>query len=105
MAQTTAQIKRGDSFGLTLQVAIAGTVQDLTNWTILSQVRQADGKLVETLVANIVDGPQGKFNVASLGTGQWPVGLLDWDIQYTTDAGQIISTDTIQINVVKDVSR
>lgn len=105
MAQPTAQIKRGDSFWLTLQVAIAGAIQDLSNWTILSQVRQPDGKLVETLAANIVDGPNGKFSVASLGTGQWPVGLLDWDIQYTTDAGQIISTDTIQLNVIKDVSR
>ena len=37
-------------------------------------------------------------------TANWPVGVLQCDIQYTTDAGVVISTETFNITTIQDVT-
>lgn len=102
--------KRGDSFRPSLAVTTeAGAVQDITGWEIISQVRDRNGKLVATLdVSSRVDA-SGTFVLAPAdedsAEANWPVGDLEWDVEYTDAAGLVRSTETITIRCLKDISR
>lgn len=106
----TIPFKRGDSFRPSLAVTTEdGTPQDITGWTIRSQVRDRKGVLVATLTAaNRVDAA-GTFTLApadaqSAESG-WPEGEIEWDIEYTDAAGIVRSTETIIIRCERDVTR
>ena len=88
-------IKRGDTF------AVQGTVSGLganglTNWTIKSQVRMGRS-LVCNLVVTIINAITGIYQLTYTNTAAWPTTILQADIKYTTDTGQVISTETFEI--------
>lgn len=94
--------KRGDSLTLTCTTDI-----DITGWTIQSQVRTESGRLVDTLSVNITQTtPTGLFKLTpNTDTSLWPLGDLYCDIQYTTSANVVVSTDTFIIELVRDETR
>lgn len=95
--------KRGDSFEIQGVVSINGVVQDITNWIIASEIRKGND-LVARLTVTKVEPTQGTFRLSDADTTSWPISMLDCDIQYTQPNGQIVSTDTFQISVKKDVT-
>lgn len=95
--------KRGDSFEVQGVVAFNGVVQDITDWVIASEIRKGND-LVARLNVRKLDPTQGTFVLSEADTTAWPVSMLDCDIQYTQPNGQIVSTDTFQISVKKDVT-
>lgn len=100
----TLPFKRGDSFILDGAVSENSAAIDITGWSIKAQVRYAD-QLVEELACTVVSAAAGTYRVASAGTQTWPVGTLQADVQYTTDSGQIVSTETFLITCSADVTR
>jgi hypothetical protein len=85
--------KRGDTFTLSATASVP-----IVGWSLDSQVRQ-HGKLVDTLVIAVTDAATGAYTLTSSGsTAAWPLGELEFDVRYTTDLGQIISTEVVSIN-------
>lgn len=94
------KFKRGNSFILACQYK-GGPI---TGWTIKSQLRK-NGELVAELTVTIVNDATGDFKLEYSGdTLIWPASSLSCDIRYTTDTGQVISTETFLIEVVKEIT-
>ena len=88
-------IKRGDTF------AVQGTVSGLgagglTDWTIKAQVKMGRS-LICTLGVTIIDVVNGIYQLTYTNTASWPTTILQSDIKYTTNTGQVISTETFEI--------
>lgn len=93
--------KRGDTFKLTCTTDVT-----LTGYTIASQVRDPSFKLIGALTVTITQTtPTGAYTLTyPTGTAEWPIGVLDCDIQYTDGTGFVVSTETFKINVLRDVT-
>jgi hypothetical protein len=102
----TLDFKRGDTFLLTGEGTVADVAEDMTGWTVASQVRNGS-TLLHNLTLTWVDRPNGKYQLSCppVNTATWPAKLLVCDIQYTTDTGQVISTETFGINCIADVTQ
>lgn len=101
-------LKRGDTFLPAIAVTDgAGAPLSLAGWLIKSQIRDATQRLVADLdVINRVDA-SGTYTLRPAATtpeAGWPVGDHLWDIQYTNPAGVVMSTDTILVSVLQDVT-
>lgn len=98
----TIRFKRGDTFSPTCT-----TDQPITGYTIASQIRTKTNKLISTLVPAIAQStPIGVFTLTHSGSTQtWPVETLYWDIQYTNGSGKIVSTDTVELEIEKDITQ
>ena len=99
-------LKRGDTFIIQVQVKQDSTPIDITGWTVKSQLKKGS-TLIETLTFTAVDLINGiyKLSATAAKTELWPISVLDCDIQYTTGTPQVISTDTFQVNVIKDITQ
>lgn len=100
--------KQGDTFevGATYADSETGAPINLTAYTIVSQVRDTAGALIENLQVIFADQntKPGEFRLRSTSTGAWPARELLWDIEYRFD-DTVISTETLRIAVQGDVSR
>jgi hypothetical protein len=103
------RVKRGDSFSLACSVNVGGVATDITGWQITSQVRtQGDSRLICNLVAVDRNDVAGVFRLvpaAGYSTKNWPVGVLDWDIQYVDQNDFTVSTETVPIQCFADVTK
>ena len=99
MATSNITIKRGDTLFLQCSVASNSLPQSLQNWQIKSTVKYGPRQVSNLTVTKTSDS----FTLQG-STTNWPVGVLQCDIQYTTDAGVVISTETFNITVVQDVT-
>lgn len=105
MLTTENEFKRGDTFRLTGQVSErpGGVLPiDITDWTIRSQMRTADGDLLGDMVVTVTDAAAGRFNLRCDDTTAWPPGLARMDIEYTDGGGVILSTDTLNFQIIPD---
>ena len=100
--------KRGDSFAPTITVTDSetGLVPDggISGWGIESHVRTPGGALVADMVLASRDDAAGLIELDAGDTNDWPIGRLEWDIQYTVGS-YTFSTPTQLILVVRDVTR
>ncbi len=103
------QFTRGDTFEFygPVTLTVNGTpTTDLTGYTALSQVRTASGKLVDNLDVTFDSVSPAVIRLAAPGpTTSWPVGAAAIDIQFTSPAGRIISTESAAIEILRDVTR
>ncbi len=97
MATSLGTIKRGDSFNYYATWAGA-TLAELS-----SQVRTANGRLLAEVTIEETTKPD-MFRLFVTDTSKWPFGLVYTDIQRRFD-GNIVSSETMEIEVQKDVSR
>lgn len=101
MSNQKILFKRGDTFSL--QATANG--EDITTWTIQSQIRDNAGTLISELTVTKIDSPSGEYTLTHTGsTAAWPLKMLYCDIQYTV-GGVISSTETFRIEVVEDITR
>lgn len=96
--------KRGDTFLLEGTVTQNSTPQDITGWTIRSQVRNGP-VLIAALTVNYLDRALGKYQLRFDNTSNWPVRSLQCDIEYTTSSGQVVSSETFDIEVAADITQ
>jgi hypothetical protein len=116
----TVTFKRGDHFAINIETP----TQDLTGWTVRSQVRRGSALVHELTVDDWTPNPGGSsFVLVALtpsvplpgggmstpgilgATDHWPVGELLCDIEYTGPTGVIVSTETFTIECVADITR
>ena len=102
--------KKGDTWSLAAQADVrdlaTGTKADLTGWTIASQLRAADtGALITDFACTLVDPVAQTFTHIAASTATWPEGLAVLDVQFTSAAGQVVSTDTQTIRIAPDVTQ
>ncbi|CAK0768843.1 putative Bacteriophage protein [Gammaproteobacteria bacterium] len=97
--------KRGDT------MVIMGTYKDsngvpisLVGYQIKSQIRDADGALLETLTCSIIDPLVGRYQAIATHdqTSLWTMGTYRFDIQFTAPDGTVSSSKTIKLKVIED---
>lgn len=98
--------KKGDTFEVTCTYENdAGAPVSLDGITITSQLRTPAGALVADCTATVTSVPNGTFTLLVADTSSWPVAKLEFDVQYALTGGRIISSETVNVHVVKDVTR
>jgi hypothetical protein len=105
----TIDHKRGDTFDRILLIPEATFVDGyFLLWTVASQIRTVRGKLVDVLTTSWAD-PAADTRFLRLlheSTALWPLGTLELDVQFTRTAdGFVQSTETLLVNVLRDVTR
>lgn len=95
-------IKRGDSFQIALVVKVDDVPQDLTDWQVRASIG-TPSRVIAELAVEFTDRAAGEFTL-SAETGTWPTGALSFDIRYTTDAEQILTTDPVRVFVAKGIT-
>ena len=103
---TTVSHKRGDTFvySAVIRESKSGPAIDLTGWTIASMIRDADSLLIADLDVSITTAASGAYAIRADITDEWPIGQAYWDIQYTDADGVIRSTETINLQIIEDVT-
>jgi hypothetical protein len=96
------KIKQGDTFKLDAAVKLDGSPQSISGWTTTCQLNTKSGVKVVDLTVTVTDAANGEYQLtAPSGTTSWPIGTLVGDIQYDM-GGDIVSTETFAVRVVKD---
>lgn len=89
--------KRGDTFSF--DITWVGVQVD----QLKCQVRTAAGIMKSEL--EISDLGNDSYRLTARDTTQWPIEVLETDVQWTDADGNIKSSDTILITVAKDVTQ
>ena len=99
--------KRGDTFELSCDLENEGAEVDITNFTITSQIRQADDTLLQALTVTKTDAAAGLFTLTapSPQTARWPPGGYACAIAFVDGGGEVYSSQTFTISVIKDITR
>lgn len=100
----TLQFKRGDTFLIEGRVTAGGDPLDLSGGSVRSHVRNG-AALVAELAVQWVDRAQGTYRLRADDTTRWPVALLTCDIEYLLPSGQKVSTETFEVDCMKDETR
>lgn len=103
----TIHCKPGDDFDLRVSEANAdGSIPDLTGWTIAAQIRQADDTLIAALTFDGSDLSNGIYylRASRAATTSWPVGVALCDLQYTSPADKVRSTETFRVVIGKEIT-
>ena len=102
MAKLT--VKRGD----TLRIECTWTDEsgNPVNITGMSIAAQLATKTTPTdLTVTIVDGPSGRFDLSLTATQTAAIAIDTYDIDVEfTDGAEVISTETFQVQFVKDIT-
>ena len=100
--------KRGDTFnfGLYVKATVNGDLQtDLTGWTGKSQLREINGSKIADLTFSWDDASIAAARLYATSTTGWAVGPAVLDVEMTTPAGEVVSSRTINIDILEDVTR
>ena len=105
MATQSFILKRGAT------LAIAGTVSlPSGSWTATSEVKDQKGTLVAELDVTLTLGSPPStlwiivLRKSATDTLEWPLGPLNCDIRYASNADEIIYTPTFQFNIVQEIT-
>ena len=100
----TIQHKRGDTFDHLLLLPDSFADGFFVGWAVASQVRTTRGKLVADLAVSWADPAADTRVLQLLGadTTTWPVGTLEFDVQFTRSDGVVRSTETVLLEVLRD---
>ena len=103
-----SQHKRGDTFDVSgqIDVTVSGAaVADMTGWVGACQMRSSNGVLIAEPAFTWINAAQRLIRLRVSDTTGWPLGNHEVDIQLTMPSGDIVSTATAQIEIVKDITR
>lgn len=99
--------KRGDTFAIACTIENAGVAVDITGWTIASQARGTDDTILQTFTVTITDAATGSFSISATSTQTelWTIGNYSVDIEFIDDSGEVNSTETFTLSVIRDITR
>lgn len=99
--------KRGDTFELSCTLENEGVAVDITNFTITSQIRATDDTLLQALTVTKTDSAAGAFTLTATAaqTEAWGPATYDADIEFIEGGGEVNSSQTFTIAVIKDITR
>lgn len=97
------QHKRGDTFDHAFYIPAVIPDGHLHGWDMAAHVRTRTGRLVAALVPEWLDAPVCRaLRLRSADTTQWPVDVLEFDVQWTRPDGFVLSCKTLQCRVLRD---
>lgn len=103
------KFKRGDTFEYSGPVVLTVNgvdTDDLTDYSVSSQVRTLDGELLGDLTATFLSRSPAILHIIYDGsTAEWPPGKAKIDFEYVTPSGRIVSSDTVFFPILNDVTR
>lgn len=103
------KFKRGDTFDVSGPVAVGENetaLTDLTGWQASSQVRSVpNNELIADLQLEWLQFSPPLLRLRATSTSSWPIGRAQIDIEFTSPAGDKVSTDTQSFEVVQDVTQ
>jgi hypothetical protein len=91
--------RRGDNFLVEGSVSTQSGPQDLTDWSIRSQVKDGATLIAELDVVYPYTLDQGRYQLQCIDTHLWPTKTLHMDIRYTNSLNQLMSSEIISITV------
>jgi hypothetical protein len=100
--------KRGDTFNLECNAEDQyGDAVSIADFTITSQIRSADDALLQALTVTKTEEAAGLFTLSATATQTeaWAPGNYDCDIEFTNTDGAVVSTETMTIVILKDITR
>lgn len=99
--------KRGDTFELSSTVENEGVAVDITNWTISSQARDEDDAVLQTFTVTKTDAINGAFTITATAaqTELWGLGNYSMDIEFIDASGDVNSSETFTLSVLRDITR
>lgn len=101
----TTTHKRGDGFNLSLQLPDNFADGYFSGWNLSAQVRTAADALVGSLQCAWADGATTRvIRLTQSDTESWPIAPLYADVQLSKTGELTLSTATITIYCVKDVT-
>lgn len=103
--------KRGATLSLTVDYAVSSVGQNLTGYTVTSQVRK--GNSAQTLLATLTVtlANQGTnpgrvtLSCADSVTATWAPGDYKCDVRYASGAGAVAITETFDFRVLENVTQ
>ena len=100
-------IKQGDTFDYLTNIPATFADGYFVGWQVNAQIRAAtSGTLIASLdVPWVVPATTRTLRLYKLGTSGWPVGQAEFDIQFTRPDGYVMSTRTVSLTIVKDVTQ
>jgi len=100
------QIKRGDSFDELINLPTTFGDGYFASWTLSSQIRTSRYlKFIADLSPVWLDPITTRtVRISHLDTTDWPVGDASIDIQLTSPEGVVISTATISVSIIQDIT-
>lgn len=97
--------KRTGTFKRRVRITLEdGSPQDITGWTISSQIKTTAYAAVSTLTVSDRVDASGQFVLTDTSTSDWPLGLLHWDIKLTDADSVVRHTQTVTIKVEREVT-
>jgi hypothetical protein len=104
----TIKFKRGDTFDQVL-IFPEETFPDgyFLGWTVTSEVRTATGRLVGELTPTWVapEANTRSLRLVEMDTTTWPIGTHELDVQFVSPTGFVRSTETLLVDVLRDVTQ
>lgn len=91
--------KRGDTFHYV--AALPDTV-DLAGATAKCQVRTVAGAPIDDIDVEL--RPDKTLTLRKQITTHWPIGPAALDVQFTLANGDVVSTDTVSVQIKRDVT-
>lgn len=100
---------RGDDLSIAMALTDpqdSNAAIDITGWTIRSQVRQS-GTLVSALTITVTNASGGLFTASATAatTDDWPIDVLDCDVEFTRPTDGVVSSQPFTITVCEDITR
>ncbi|PKP53813.1 MAG: hypothetical protein CVT92_02455 [Bacteroidetes bacterium HGW-Bacteroidetes-1] len=96
-------IKRGETFEFTVHFHDEGVTEEISVDDVKCEVRsKASGKLLEECTKEEVTPGTIKFSISD--TDEWPLGDVEFDIDYTIDDVKFTSPTYVR-KVIKDITR
>lgn len=111
VARISDPVKQGASFSLPIRlhpVVSGAAVGDLAGWTVTSQLRREDGRIVTDLTAAWLDVGQRMvlLSATPAETASWPTASLEFDVVLTSpDQTVRIPSDTLILTVAKAITK
>ena len=105
--------KRGDSLELECKLVKDDVAIDITSFTITSQLRDstdaliADNNFDGSLTITKTSPATGVFTITATATetSEWPLRKAICDVQFVEADGDTTSSETFNIDIVRDVTR
>lgn len=100
--------KRGDTFNYVAAIPLSAPDGHFAEFTPLCQIRRKNGDLLATLTTSWVNPTTARLihlRCEAADTELWPIAsaLLDVELRRVSD-DYVISTKTIELNIVKDIT-
>ncbi|PZP06400.1 MAG: hypothetical protein DI607_14380 [Sphingomonas hengshuiensis] len=79
---------------------------DLTGATVISQIRDPNGVLIDTLEGAVEDAANGVLSTyrAAAATAGWKLGTAETDVRVILASGVVIQTTKVSFEIVRGVS-